>query len=81
MSESEKKIYYDIIVKCWKTFSKERPFPEFSDDWWEHTISDFNIISAEYKNTDYADFAADLVMQFLNEQERRKKRWVKSGTI
>lgn len=73
MAESEKRIYYDIIVKCWSAFSKERPYPEFSDEWWTHLIADFDEIRNTYKGTDYASLVNELTMKLQDQHERRQK--------
>lgn len=75
MQDSEKKIYYDIITKCWVAFSKGRPYPEFSDEWWSGVIGDFNAIVNEYKGTDYSDLVETLSMKMLNQHERRQREW------
>lgn len=63
MQDSEKKIYYDIVTKCWVAFSKERPQPEFSDEWWERLIADFDEIRNVYKDTDYSALVNELTMK------------------
>lgn len=80
MGDSEKKIYYDIVSKCWIAFAKVRPAPEFSDCWWTSLIADFDAIREEYKNTDFEDFVGDLTMKLQDQQERRQKAWKNSTT-
>lgn len=75
MQDSEKKIYYDIITKCWVAFSKGRPYPEFSDEWWEHLISDFDEVRSFYKNSDYEELVDSIAMKLQNEHERRQRAW------
>lgn len=75
MQHSEKTIYYNIIVKCWTTFSKERTYAEFSDDWWSEIIAEFNTILNEYRGTEYQPLVDTLVMRLLDQQERRQKEW------
>lgn len=75
MQDSEKKIYYDIVTKCWSVFSKARFEPEFSDEWWEQLIDDFDLIRNEYKNTDYSELVNELTAEFLEQHERRQKAW------
>ena len=73
MQNDEKKTYYDIIVKCWIAFSKERSYPEFSEDWWKSVISDFDSIHDEYAKTDQGEVMDAIGMALLNEHERRQK--------
>mgnify|MGYP003571251907 FL=1 len=75
MQDSEKRIYHDIITKCWVTFSKGRPYPEFSDEWWERLIADFDDIRKEYANTDYSELVNELTMKMQDQHERRQKEW------
>ena len=75
MQDSEKKIYYDIVAKCWKIFSKERPYPEFSDAWWEGLIADYDALNKEYKDTPYAELVAELTIKLTDQHERRYKEW------
>ena len=75
MQDSEKKIYYDIITKCWVAFSKGRPYPEFSNEWWERLIADFDEVRGIYKGTDYEKLVGVLTMELQNEHERRQKLW------
>lgn len=77
MQDSEKRIYYEIVTKCWAAFSRGRPSVEFSDEWWKEVIADFNEIGDGYKNTEFYDFVGGLIMQFLNQHERRSK----NGTV
>lgn len=73
MQESEKKIYYEIITKCWIAFSKQRPCYQFSDEWWEQLINDFDDIRKSYINTDYATLVNEITMSLQDEHERRFK--------
>lgn len=75
MQDSEKKIYYDIITKCWVAFSKGRLYFEFSDEWWSEVIADFDAIVNEYKDTDYADLVETLSIKMLDQHERRQREW------
>lgn len=75
MQDSEKKIYHDIITKCWVAFSKGRPSAEFTDEWWEQVIADFDLIRQEYGMTDYKMLVDELAMSLQDEHERRQKAW------
>lgn len=75
MQDSEKKIYYNIITKCWVAFSKGRPYPEFSDEWWEQLIADFDLIRKEFSMTEYSEFVNELTMKLQDEHERRQIVW------
>lgn len=75
MQDSEKKIYYDIVSKCWAAFSKGRPYPEFSDEWWNGIFADYDDIRREYRDTEYAEFVNDLAMKLQDQHERRQREW------
>ena len=74
MADSEKKIYYDIITKCWVAFTKVRDVPEFSDEWWQSLIADYDEIRAQYAGTEYAELVNELSMKLQDQHERRQKR-------
>lgn len=75
MIDTEKKIYYEIVTKCWRAFSKERPYPEFSAEWWRKLIADFYNVRVEYQGTPYEEFVNELCMNFQDQHERRQKEW------
>ncbi len=75
MQDSEKKIYYDIVAKCWAAFSKERPQPEFSDEWWCELIGDYTKIRKEYFATPYRDIVEELSIKLIDQHERRQTEW------
>lgn len=75
MQDSEKRIYYDIITKCWVAFSKGRPYPEFSDEWWVRLVIDFDEIRKEYRGTDYSELVNELTMKLQDQHERRQRKW------
>ena len=84
MQDSERKIYYDIVTKCWVAFSKGRPYPEFSGEWWDRLIADFDEIRKEYRGTDYSELVNELTMKLQDQHERRQREWKqqqKSATI
>lgn len=73
MQDSEKQIYYDIIVKTWKTFADVSEHAEYSDSWWVERIDKFDAIIKQYRNTEYASFTSKLVQHLLDEHERRER--------
>lgn len=75
MQDSEKQIYYDIIVRCWKIFATPSAHKEFSDNWWREIVDKFDDVIKVYRNTEYASFTSKIVQDFLNEHERRKTPW------
>lgn len=75
MHDSERTIYHDIVTKCYKTFVRERPYPEFSDGWWEGLLSDYDDLRAEYRGTDYQELVDELTFQMQEQHERRQKEW------
>lgn len=74
MQDDEKRIYHDIVVKCWTAFSKGRPYPDFSDMWWEKTLADFDEIRAEYRGTEYQELVDELTFRLQEQHERRQKK-------
>lgn len=77
MHDSERTIYHDIVTKCYKTFVRERPYAEFSGEWWSSLIADFDKIRQEYSMTDYADLVNVLSCKLQDQHERRQKEWQK----
>ena len=76
MQESERAIYHDIVNSSYKIFTKERPYAEFSDAWWEGLLSDYDDLRAKYRGTDYQQLVDELTFQLQEQQERRQKNVV-----
>ena len=72
MQDSEKQVYYDIIVRCWKCFATPLNQKEFSDEWWREIIGRFDDIIKVYRDTDYARFTERMTQNLLDEHERRQ---------
>lgn len=75
MYDSERAIYHDIVTKCYKTFVRERPYPEFSNEWWQGLIADYDAIRKEYAMTNCKELVDKLTFQLQEQHERRQREW------
>lgn len=74
MQDSERKLYYEIVVDTWKTFYDDYGI-EFTDEWWYKITSQFDMIREKYKHDDTAYLlAGKLAQSFLDIHERRQKK-------
>lgn len=74
MTHETKVSYYKVMSELWLLFSKDRSQEQFSDEWWEEIIRDFERAVEKYSNTPLVDYAWQVTMAFLNEYERVYKR-------
>ena len=75
MDDVEKRIYYDIITNTWKIFSKKRNYEEFSDDWWQDILDEFDTYCKQFKDTEYEEIVDGIVTTLLAEHTRRYRKW------
>lgn len=74
MTDEQKKPYHTIMVSAWRLFIKERAPKQFSQEWWNEIIGDYNKLREQYKNTQQFSYCDYISQSFLDEWERIQKR-------
>ena len=74
MTDGEKKPYHNIMTAAWRLFIAERESKQFSDEWWEEIIKDYDKLREPYKGTELDDYVCQINQAFLDELERKMKR-------